>query len=263
MGLSRANRAIGRSAIARGARCAPRARAGPRRVARALVTLDEHGASRAGSARALARRPIQARETYRGHDESTALGGLAHLHSLEVGSAAGAGAGGGGPRDDARGHRGGNNSGHFYWCAAGMCCGACGYAGARARPAFRVSRSETNATGLSEPHRICQRGVRASQKRESNFPPERVLGLFGIHDRGPRNLAWTPPGAKFPDWSIVAERVTETSLREAGARVSSATASAFRQPADFRGCDDETRSRLFSRGSSRTHGSESQVKIKS
>lgn len=164
MGLSRANRAIGRSAIARGARCAPRARAGPIRVARALVTLDEHGASRAGSARALARRPIQARETYRGHDESTALGGLAHLHSLEVGSAAGAGAGGGGPRDDARGHRGGNNSGHFYWCAAGMCCGACGYAGVRARPAFRVSRSETNATGLSEPHRICQRGVRASQK---------------------------------------------------------------------------------------------------
>jgi hypothetical protein len=65
-----------------------------------------------------------------------------------------------------------------------MCC-ACGYAGLRARPAFRVSRSETNATGLSEPYRICQRGVRASQKRESDFPPGRVLGLFGIHDRGP------------------------------------------------------------------------------
>lgn len=168
MGLSRANRAIGRSAIARGARCAPRARAGPIRVARARVTLDEHGASRPGSARALARRAIQARETYRGHDESTALGGLAHLHSLEVGSAAGAGAGGGGPRDDARGHRGGNNSGHFYWCAEGMCC-ACGYAGLRARPAFRVSRSETNATGLSEPYRICQRGVRASKKGKAIF----------------------------------------------------------------------------------------------
>ena len=129
----RANRAIGRSAIARGVRCAPRARAGTSHVARARVTVDGHGASRPGSARALARRAIQARETYRGHDESTALGGLAHLHSLEVGSAAGAGAGGGGPGDDARGHRGSNDSGHFFGVLRG-CTGACEYAGARREP---------------------------------------------------------------------------------------------------------------------------------
>ena len=146
--MSRANRAIGRSAIARGARCAPRARAGMSGITRVRVTVDRHGASRPGCARAPARREVQARETYRGHDESTTLGGLAHLHSLEVGSAAGAGAGGGGPRDDARGHRGGNNSGHFSWCAVGMCSGACGNAGTRASPALRVSRSEKQTPRL-------------------------------------------------------------------------------------------------------------------
>jgi hypothetical protein len=184
MGLSRANRAIGRSAIARGVRCAPRARAGTSHVARARVTVDGHGASRPGPARALARRAIQARETYRGHDESTALGGLAHLHSLEVGSAAGAGAGGGGPRDDARGHRGGNNSGHFYWCAAGMSVVRAGmpesargrhFALAGAKQTRRVYPNRTESASEA-----C-----APLKRESDFPPGRVLGLFGIHDRGP------------------------------------------------------------------------------
>ena len=128
----RARRAVRAARVRRGER--RRTRAGHRRRTRRESS---------GFARAFARRAIQARETYRGHDESTALGGLAHLHSLEVGSAAGAGAGGGGPRDDARGHRGGDNSGHFSWCAVGMCSGACGYAGAGASPAFRVSRAKT------------------------------------------------------------------------------------------------------------------------
>ena len=154
----RARRAVRAARVRRGER--RRTRAGHRRRTRRESS---------GFARAFARRAIQARETYRGHDESTALGGLAHLHSLEVGSAAGAGAGGGGPGDDARGHRGGNDSGHFFGVLRG-CTGACEYAGtARAR---HFALAENKRDGSIRKHRICQRGVRASQKRESDSPVE-------------------------------------------------------------------------------------------
>ena len=177
---SRRDRAVGDRA--RRAVCASRARRDePRRTRMGHRRRTRRECP--GPARALARRAIQARETYRGHDESTALGGLALFTALRLAAPRAREPEAADPATTRAAIEEVTTAAIFLVCCGDVLVRA-SMPGHGASPAFRVSGKQTRRVYPKAPN-LPARRARLSKKGK-RFTG-RVSGLFEVHDLGSRN----------------------------------------------------------------------------